>query len=175
MSKLLHVNELPSPDPDKEPSHLTYLHNIKQKLLNDQHVDVVTHSDTPPSEYTPYPGDTGSSNPHIKKTPIELLGEAIQQLDAKELVEIHGPFGRIQFRAMHISSNDYGLAFIVSKEHMTYEPSINTQLIIKYGGQAFNVVYAGGYFTFRRMPFTFISFIKITESSNDNERERVYD
>lgn len=172
MSNKLHVQSLPSPEGHNEPSSLHFKREIKRRLLSDDSVsDLVDTEDAENvEELLDYQNDAtveflkpSASDLKKRKNPLELLAEAIKHIDSNELIEVHGPFGRITFRAMHVSSNDYGLAFIVSKDHMTYEPKLNTSLVIKFNGQSHQVVYAGGYFTFRQMPFTFLSFIKITE------------
>ena len=163
------MSHLPSPDSQNEPSNLVRKREIKAKLLNSEPVEdvLVTNPDETPIEPAPTASPTHIyDNPiPVHKNPLELLSDAIGHIDSNELVEVFGPFGRITFRAVHVSANDYGLAFIVNKDHMTYEPKINTNLRIKCKGEEYAVVYAGGYFTFRQMPFTFLSFIKITEEN----------
>jgi hypothetical protein len=174
MSDKLHVESLPSGEAHNEPSSLVLQKEIKRRLMADAGVSDLIYPDAAVTEETE---DALQETPvqrmplsdlRSRKNPLELIAEAIKTIDSNELVEVYGPFGRITFRAMHISSNDYGLAFIVNKDHMTYEPKINTSLDIKCGGQSHKVVYAGGYFTFRQMPFTFLSFIKITEETTDD-------
>lgn len=174
MSEPLSVKALPSPETHNEPSKLFLKKEIKRRLMQDAAVaDLVSkdgmEEDVQKSDYEdlavlPALAETAQQPVNRSyRNPLEILAEAIKHIDSNELVEVHGPFGRITFRAMHITSNDYGLAFIVSKDHMTYEPKINTSLVIKCGGASHEVVYAGGYFTFRQMPFTFLTFIKITD------------
>lgn len=96
-------------------------------------------------------------------SPMEAFTEIIKSQSQNTMVEVTGNFGRIQLRAVHISVNDYGLAMIISKDHMSYEPNINTELKVKIGDNEYPVVYAGGFFTFKNIPFNFLSFIKITQ------------
>lgn len=95
--------------------------------------------------------------------PLEAISEMIRLQDQNTLVEVQGQFGKISFRAVNVSTNDYGLAFIIHKDHMSYEPNINTELRLKIGEEVHDVVYAGGFFTFRHIPFNFLSFIKISK------------
>ena len=81
--------------------------------------------------------------------------------DQNAMVEVMGAFGRISFRAVNVSINDFGVAFIIHKDHMSYEPNVNTELKVKVGETIYPVVYAGGFFTFKNIPFNFLSFIKI--------------
>lgn len=171
----LHVKGLPSFEEQNEPSSLRLKKEIKRRLMSeasltdlvveqeDDAIDLESDTLFTTDASTAISPRADAAGLRIKRNTMELLADAIKQIDANELVEVLGPFGRITFRAMHISSNDYGIAFIVSKDHMTYEPNVNTNLILKFGDQTHSVVYAGGYFTFRQMPFTFLSFIKITE------------
>ena len=93
--------------------------------------------------------------------PLEAISEMIRLQDQNTLVEVQGQFVRISFRAVNVCINDYGLAFIIHKDHMSYEPNINTELRLKIGEDIYDVIYAGGFFTFRHIPFNFLSFIKI--------------
>jgi hypothetical protein len=93
--------------------------------------------------------------------PLEAISEMIRLQDQNTLVEVQGQFGKISFRAVNVCINDYGLAFIIHKDHMSYEPNINTELRLKIGEDIYDVIYAGGFFTFRHIPFNFLSFIKI--------------
>ncbi len=178
MSDKLSVEALPSPESHNEPSKLFLRKEIKKRLMQDAAVfDLVSSEDSDNEDtFNIQQADTSeavtakelvASIGKNYRNPLEILAEAIKHTDANELVEVYGPFGRITFRAMHVTSNPYGLAFVVSKDHMTYEPMINTSLTIKCGGASHEVVYAGGYFTFRQMPFTFLTFIKITEGATN--------
>jgi hypothetical protein len=162
--KLLHVQSLPSPQSENEPSSLRLNREVKRRLLEGKPLDDIEPPRQEAYEMNESDTHTETSKFIQKKNPLEILAEAIKQMDSNTQVEVFGPFGRIVFRAMHVSSNDHGVAFIVNKDHMTYEPNIDTNLRLKYEGNEYNVVYAGGYFTFRQMPFTFLSFIKIDQN-----------
>ena len=96
----------------------------------------------------------------IKKDAAQLLVEYLEQTAAKEDIKIVGPFGKIGFKAINVSVTDFGVAVIIKKDAIQFEPNINTDLIIQYRGQDYSVVYAGGFFTFPKIPFTFVSFIR---------------
>lgn len=97
----------------------------------------------------------------IKKDTVQMLSEHLEQTPAKEELKIVGPFGKIGFKALNVSITDFGLAFIIKKDAIQFEPNINTELIIQYEGQDYSVIYAGGFFTFPKIPFTFVSFLRI--------------
>lgn len=163
MSNHLHVEALPPTGEQNEPSNLVKKKEIKRRLMEQEPVSNLAFPPTPITENQQIEDtDQTPPVPTIPRNPVELLSDAIRYTDNNELVEVFGPFGRITFRAMHVCVNDFGVAFVVSKDHMTYEPNVNTNLTLKFGGQEYTVVYAGGYFTFRQMPFTFLSFIKIS-------------
>lgn len=105
--------------------------------------------------------------PRAPLNPLEQIAAAIQLIEQKERVDVHGPFGKISFSAMHVSSHAHGLAFIILKDHMSWEPNVGQELEIAVNRQTHKVFYAGGYFTFRQMPFIFLSFVKVTD---ENER-----
>jgi hypothetical protein len=96
-----------------------------------------------------------------KKDPVQMLSEYLEQTPAKEEVKIVGPFGKLGFRALNVSITEFGVAFIIKKEAIQFEPNINTELTIQYRGQDYSVIYAGGFFTFPKIPFTFVSFLRI--------------
>lgn len=176
MNDPLNVSSLPSPAPELEPSRLVEKERIKQKLLEAEEREYVDESSTFESEYAIAPeGVPVSTLPHtahtysIPKNPLELIADAITHIDAKHRVEVQGPFGKITFRAIHVSTNDHGLAFIIHKDQMSWEPNVGQKLQIRCDGQSHNVVYAGGYFTFQQMPFTFLSFIKYSEDGRGRD------
>ena len=92
---------------------------------------------------------------------VQMLTSYLEQTPAKEELKIVGPFGKIGFKALNVSITDYGVAFIIKKDAIQFEPNINTELIIQYRGQDYSVIYAGGFFTFPKIPFTFVSFLRI--------------
>jgi hypothetical protein len=97
------------------------------------------------------------------KDPMHMLVDYLEATPAKEEVKIIGAFGRIGFKAVNVSINEFGVAFIIKKDAIQFEPNINTQLKVNYRGQDYDVIYAGGFFTFPKIPFTFVSFLRVTE------------
>lgn len=98
----------------------------------------------------------------LPKDPVDLLSNYLESTAAKEDVKIVGPFGRIGFKAVNVSITDLGVAFIIKKDAILFEPNVDTELSIRYRGQDYPVIYAGGFFTFPGMPFTFVSFLRIS-------------
>lgn len=96
------------------------------------------------------------------RDPAQMLGDYLAQTPAREEVKVIGPFGKLGFKAVNVSITDFGVAFIIRKDAIQFEPNLNTDLIIQYRGQDYSVVYAGGFFTFPKIPFTFVSFIRVT-------------
>jgi hypothetical protein len=94
---------------------------------------------------------------------LEALSEYLGKQPSREDVKIIGDFGRLAFKAVNVSINEYGVAFIVRKDAFQFEPNLNTSLKVLYKEVEYNVVYAGGFFTFDKMPFTFVSFIRVDE------------
>lgn len=109
-----------------------------------------------------------AASAHVGKTefidPLHAITRYLESAPAKEEVKIIGSFGKIGFKAINVSINDYGVAVIIKKDSIQFEPNINTELKIAYRGNEFNVVYAGGFFTFPKIPFTFVSFLRISEN-----------
>lgn len=97
----------------------------------------------------------------IKKDPVQMLSEYLEQTPAKAEVKIVGPFGKLGFKALNVSITEFGVAFIIKKDAIQFEPNINTELTIQYQGQDYSVIYAGGFFTFPKIPFTFVSFLRV--------------
>lgn len=95
------------------------------------------------------------------KDAAQLLTEYLDTTAAREDVRIVGSFGKIGFKAVNVSVTDFGLAVIIKKDAILFEPNINTDLVINYKGKDYSVVYAGGFFTFPKMPFTFVSFLRV--------------
>lgn len=119
-----------------------------------------TYEDRDPDALT-HTANTRSYKEQIKKDPVQMLSEYLEQTQAKEELKIVGPFGKIGFKALNVSITDFGLAFIIKKDAIQFEPNINTDLTIQYRGQDYSVIYAGGFFTFPKIPFTFVSFLRI--------------
>lgn len=119
-----------------------------------------TYEDRDPDALT-HAANTRSYKEQIKKDPVQMLSEYLEQTQAKEELKIVGPFGKIGFKALNVSITDFGLAFIIKKDAIQFEPNINTELTIQYRGQDYSVIYAGGFFTFPKIPFTFVSFLRI--------------
>jgi hypothetical protein len=92
---------------------------------------------------------------------VQMLTSYLEQTPAKEELKIVGPFGKIGFKSLNVSITDYGVAFIIKKDAIQFEPNINTELTIQYRGQDYSVIYAGGFFTFPKIPFTFVSFLRV--------------
>ena len=100
--------------------------------------------------------------PSFRNT-IHAVSEFLESTKATEDVQIICAFGKLTFKALHVSLNDYGIAFIVKKDAFQFEPNLNTSLKIVYKDIEYTVVYAGGFFTFDKMPFTFVSFLNVTD------------
>jgi hypothetical protein len=98
----------------------------------------------------------------LKKDPVQMLAEYLESTQAKEDVKIIGPFGKLGFKAVNVSITEFGVAFIIKKDAIQFEPNINTELTINYRGQDYSVIYAGGFFTFPKIPFTFVSFLRVS-------------
>ena len=96
-------------------------------------------------------------------TPLHAVVRYLESIPSREDVVITASLGKITFKALNVSITDYGVAFIVKKDAMQFEPHINATLKFTYKGQDYDVVYAGGFFTFDKMPFTFVSFLRVTE------------
>lgn len=119
-----------------------------------------------PDEIGPMEGTTSYTTPYIgkaamKRDPVQMLADYLEQTPAKEEVRIVGPFGRLGFKALNVSITEFGVAFIIKRDAIQFEPNINTELTIQYRGQDYSVIYAGGFFTFPKIPFTFVSFLRI--------------
>jgi len=97
----------------------------------------------------------------LNKDPVQMLSDYLEQSTAREEIKIVGPFGKLGFKALNVSITDFGVAFIIKKDAIQFEPNINTELTIQYRGQDYSVIYAGGFFTFPKIPFTFVSFLRI--------------
>jgi hypothetical protein len=95
------------------------------------------------------------------KDPVQMLSDYLEQTTAREEIKIVGPFGKLGFKALNVSITDFGVAFIIKKDAIQFEPNINTELTIQYRGQDYSVIYAGGFFTFPKIPFTFVSFLRV--------------
>ena len=96
------------------------------------------------------------------KDPMHALAAYLESMPGNEEIKVIGDFGKIGFKVTHVSINDFGVAFIIKKDAIQFEPKMEATLKIVYRGQEYNVVYAGGFFTFVKMPFTFVSFIRVT-------------
>lgn len=96
------------------------------------------------------------------KDPMHALAAYLESMPGNEEIKVIGDFGKIGFKVTHVCINDFGVAFIIKKDAILFEPNMEATLKIVYRGQEYNVVYAGGFFTFVKMPFTFVSFIRVT-------------
>jgi len=97
----------------------------------------------------------------LNKDPLQMLSDYLEQTTAREEIKIVSPFGKLGFKALNVSITDFGVAFIIKKDAIQFEPNINTELTIQYRGQDYSVIYAGGFFTFPKIPFTFVSFLRV--------------
>jgi len=97
----------------------------------------------------------------LNKDPMQMLSDYLEQTTAREEIKIVSPFGRLGFKALNVSITDFGVAFIIKKDAIQFEPNINTELTIQYRGQDYSVIYAGGFFTFPKIHFTFVSFLRV--------------
>ena len=170
-SKFKKVGHLP--DPGTEPASVTRNREIRKRLAAAEPVQ----ADFVRVEQVHEINEEGVVDSEVKtierlihavpKAPalnsLEAMSEMIKLQDQSIPVEVKGDFGKIHFRAVNVSYNEYGIAFIIHKDHMSYEPNINTELNITINkDEEHNVIYAGGFFTFKNIPFNFLSFIKIT-------------
>ena len=89
------------------------------------------------------------------------LAAYLEALPAKEEVKIIGDFGKLSLKAINVSITEFGVAFVIKKDDIQFEPNINTSLKIEYKGVEYEVVYAGGFFTFPKIAFTFVSFLRV--------------
>jgi hypothetical protein len=104
---------------------------------------------------------TNTYTERVKKDPVQMLSEYLEQTPAKSEIKIVSPFGKLGFKALNVSITEFGVAFIIKKDAIQFEPNINTELTIQYQGQDYSVIYAGGFFTFPKIPFTFVSFLRV--------------
>jgi hypothetical protein len=95
------------------------------------------------------------------KDPVQMFSEYLEKTTAREEIKIVGPFGKLGFKALNVSITDFGIAFMIKKDAIQFEPNINTELTIQYLEQDYSVIYAGGFFTFPKIPFTFVSFLRV--------------
>lgn len=100
------------------------------------------------------------------RDPIQAISLYLESTPAREEIKIIGSFGKIGFKAINVSINDYGIAIIIKKDALQFEPNLSTELKVAYRGVEYDVIYAGGFFTFPKIPFTFISFLRVTEAKS---------
>lgn len=176
---------LPDPSNDRAPENVSAIKNFKASLLrsdgNAKSSSILnTMQYTQPTvatdpmlydeesltaldeETTLDQQDEDTILPITNKDPMHMLVDYLEATPAKEEVKIIGAFGRIGFKAVNVSINEFGVAFIIKKDAIQFEPNINTPLKVNYRGQDYDVIYAGGFFTFPKIPFTFVSFLRVT-------------
>lgn len=95
------------------------------------------------------------------KEPAHTIAAYLESLPSKEDVRIIGDFGKLSLKAINVSVTEFGIAFVIKKDAIQFEPNINTSLKIEYKGVEYDVVYAGGFFTFPKIAFTFVSFLRV--------------
>lgn len=170
--KFLRVSGLPSPGPD--PAKSAREKEIRRRLVEGEPVQTeFTRSEDPPDKEDAETNDAGYEPRTVIVQPVkkaqnpeETLAEAMKWQDQNTTIEVLGPFGRISFKVMNVSVNEHGIAFIVHKDAMSYEPNVQTELKLKIADSVYDVVYVGGFFTFKHIPFNFLSFIRISEPSS---------
>lgn len=118
-------------------------------------------------------GPLGPTPAHLMRPvyndPLQAFSEALVDYGDSKEVKIHTPIGVITLRALHVSINNYGVGLILNKKDMILEPAFGSELTLEVGGRPMNVVYAGGLFTFNKIPVTFLSFLRITEQNEETK------
>lgn len=137
-----------------EDEEVDYIDNFVDEIMNDTETYEDPEAIMPAANINEY-------KERIKKDPVQMLSEYLEQTPAKAEVKIVGPFGKLGFKALNVSITEFGVAFIIKKDAIQFEPNINTELTIQYQGQDYSVIYAGGFFTFPKIPFTFVSFLRV--------------
>ena len=176
---------LPDPNSDRAPDNVVAIRSFKANLLRSdgntksasilntmQYTQPTVATDptlydeeiltTPLEQNSLGEQDENSNLFSATKDPMHMLVDYLEATPAKEEVKIIGEFGRIGFKAVNVSINEFGVAFIIKKDAIQFEPNINTPLKVNYRGQDYDVIYAGGFFTFPKIPFTFVSFLRVT-------------
>lgn len=140
-----------------------YLTDDEQVDYTDNFVDeIMSDTETYEDPETIIPAaNINEYKERIKKDPVQMLAEYLEQTPAKSEIKIISPFGKLGFKALNVSITEFGVAFIIKKDAIQFEPNINTELTIQYQGQDYSVIYAGGFFTFPKIPFTFVSFLRV--------------
>lgn len=175
------MSTLPQPDPANEftPPAARENADFKKRLLKGP-------SRTAPAAFTPAGEneDVGiqdnNANPsHSYLTPapppvtfdsyMDAITAYLEKTDEKEQITILGDFGKLVFQAVHVAINQNGVAMILKKDAMQFEPKINADLDIVYRDRTIPVVYAGGFFTFSKIAFTFISFVRINPEEQEDD------
>lgn len=100
-------------------------------------------------------------------TPIQYMADAVRNNDKQEKIDIIGPFGKVSFVAAQVCLNDYGVGFVIHRDSMGFEPNLNAELTVRWMGRELQVIYAGGLFTFKDIPFTFLSFIRLPDNGTN--------
>ena len=137
-----------------EDEEVDYIDNFVDEIMSDTETYEDPEAIMPAANINEY-------KERIKKDPVQMLSEYLEQTPAKAEVKIVGPFGKLGFKALNVSITEFGVAFIIKKDAIQFEPNINTELTIQYQGQDYSVIYAGGFFTFPKIPFTFVSFLRV--------------
>lgn len=177
---------LPNPHSDLTPSKAAHVHRLKNKLMTapPKHIEEIKtenylniYEDTKTAPVINKFYDESDTIPEflhkhtinhepVYKDPLDAISAYLTIAADNEDISILGSFGKLTFKAAHVCINSYGVAFIVKKDAMQFEPNVNTELTIIYRQKHISVLYAGGFFTFDKIPFTFISFMRITEEND---------
>lgn len=91
------------------------------------------------------------------------IWNVLMGIPADMLITIDGAFGTLSFKAINIAVSDDGVALMVKKDTVSFRPAFNSTLTITCDKEVYQVIYAGGFFTFKDLPLTLISFLRISE------------
>jgi len=106
-----------------------------------------------------------------KKDPLEMFSEVLRSNGDKKSVHIHTSIGTIVLRALHVCINQHSVGLILSKDDTNIQPEFGSELEMTIDGRNFTVIYGGGFFTFNRIPVTFLSFFRVSNNTEEQEEQ----
>ena len=134
--------------------------------ISDEEIDELMESAmNSKADYIP----TKAYMPQKSRDPLVMLSEVLQYHGERKEVKIHTPIGVITLRALHVCVNQHSVGMILSKDDTNIQPEFGSELELTIDGRKLTVIYGGGFFTFNRIPITFLSFFRVANEDEEDE------
>jgi len=158
-----------TPNPGTPPPSVRANKEYRRQLLEETETNYNT-SDEESNNHVKVEAPTPDNVVRHVEDPVRML-EAYFERQNPLIVEIETEHFNMHLPAALVSVNEHAIAFFIARDHVGFEPKVSSELKLTVNRRTYNVIYAGGAFTFRDLPYRMLSFMRIEDEENQDGEE----